>query len=234
VSVSSDGSPGGWPLLGGVLVLLAVLGVSVWQAGYLVQVWALRGDHASDSAYIRAHTERAGRPPEQEWVSLSRISPALRRAVIAAEDARFVDHWGVDPFELADALGDSVEAGRFVRGASTITMQLARNLFLSGDRRLGRKAQEIVIALMLEACLGKRRILELYLNVAQWGRRVYGIGAAAHYYFDTDAASLTDEQSAWLAAMLPAPAAYDGNRETPWLRERRAAILAQMNSVAVP
>ncbi|MEZ5651195.1 MAG: monofunctional biosynthetic peptidoglycan transglycosylase [Burkholderiaceae bacterium] len=221
----------------GLLVLVA--GVSIflllsWQSVYLVHVLALRGDEPQRSAYMLAHERLTGREPLQHWVPIDRISPELQRAVLIAEDARFYSHWGVDPFELADAIGDSIEAGRVVRGASTITMQLARNLFLSGERRVSRKLQEMVIALMMEAVLDKRRILEIYLNVAQWGGRVYGIGAAAEHYFATDASALTAAQSAWLAPMLPAPAYYDLHRDTPGLRARRAAVLRVMQHAQDP
>jgi len=210
-------------VLGG-LIALAFTALLAWQSLYLFQVLSLRGDAPVQSAYMLAHEQRTGRDPLQHWVPIEHISPRLIRAVIIAEDARFESHWGIDPFELLDAIGDNLRSGRIVRGASTITMQLARNLFLSGERRYTRKLQEMVIAVMLEAVLGKKRILELYLNVAQWGRQVYGSGAAADHYFGVSAASLTADQAAWLAPMLPAPAYYDLHRDAPALQAKRAAV----------
>ncbi|MGA1302161.1 MAG: biosynthetic peptidoglycan transglycosylase, partial [Burkholderiaceae bacterium] len=124
--------------------------------------------------------------------------------------------------------------GKIKRGGSTITMQLAKNLFLSSERSFVRKAQEVVLTGMLELVHDKRRLLELYLNVAEWGVGVFGIEAAAQHYFGIPAAALTAEQSAWLAAILPAPRRYDRNRQSDWLQEKSIIILERMPKVAIP
>lgn len=226
-----------WRPLRVALAVLLVLGVAAllaWQSVYFVQVLALRTRDPSTSAYMEAHVRATGRQPRRIWVDLAAVSPHMQRAVIAAEDARFFSHWGVDIVELADAMVRNYEAGHIVRGASTITMQLARNLFLSGEQRYGRKLQEMAIAYMLEAALTKRRILELYLNIAQWGTHVYGIEAAARHYYGVPASDLELDQATWLAAVLPAPAYYDRHRDTPWLLKRRIMIEREMRAVRVP
>lgn len=149
------------------------------------------------------------------FVPLNRISPNLRHAVIAAEDTRFFEHHGFDWKEIDNAVSEDLENGR-KRGASTITQQLARNLFLSTGRSVVRKAVEFSIVPMTEGFLSKNRILELYLNVIEWGPGVYGAGAAARYYFDVAASQLTREQAVELAEILPAPLHRKPNRITPY------------------
>jgi monofunctional biosynthetic peptidoglycan transglycosylase len=139
-----------------------------------------------------------------QCVPLSAIGPNLQHAVIAAEDARFFEHHGFDWKEVRSAMADDLESGK-PRGASTVTQQLVRNLFLSTDRSLFRKAVECSIVPLTELILPKRRILELYLNVIEWGPGVYGAHAAAHLYFHAPPAALTRKQAAQLAALLPAP-----------------------------
>jgi monofunctional biosynthetic peptidoglycan transglycosylase len=168
------------------------------------------------------------------WISYRRISQHLKRAVVAAEDARFMSHGGFDWEEIQRALERNVREGEIVRGGSTITQQLAKNLFLSGERTWWRKAQEALIALMLESLMTKRRILELYLNVIEWGDGIFGAEAAARHHFGESAASLDPEQAARLAAMVPSPRRYLPGSYTPYLSQRTATILARMNGVRVP
>lgn len=168
------------------------------------------------------------------WVAYQRISPNLKRAVIAAEDARFTEHEGVDWEAIEKAYEDNLRKGRVIRGGSTITMQLAKNLFLSGERSYLRKGQEVAITYMLEAVLGKRRILEIYLNVAEWGNGVFGAEAAARHYYGIPASQLGTEQSAMLAAMLPRPRFYDSNRSSPYLQRRAAAVQRWMGDATPP
>jgi monofunctional biosynthetic peptidoglycan transglycosylase len=165
------------------------------------------------------------------WVPLSRISPHLPRAVIAAEDASFFIHEGFDWEGIKDAALHNLEAGEMTRGGSTITQQLAKNLYLSSERSLLRKAREALITRALEHRLTKARILELYLNVAEWGHGVYGAEAAARHHFAKSAAELTAEEAAWLAAILPSPQRYDPLRHTRALVRRHQRILRSMQHV---
>jgi monofunctional glycosyltransferase len=185
----------------------------------------------------------------QQWVDGGRISPNLKRAVIASEDGGFLDHGGVDwaaiekaweRNERAEARAERAQArqGRVVVpkivGGSTITQQLAKNLFLSGERTVPRKGQELVITLMLEALLSKERILEIYLNNVEWGEGVFGAQAAARHYFRVDAAQLAPWQAARLAVMLPAPKRFEKRPGSPYLLSRSATIAARMGDVELP
>ncbi|WP_246206416.1 monofunctional biosynthetic peptidoglycan transglycosylase [Propylenella binzhouense] len=149
-----------------------------------------------------------GAPIDQTWVPMAEISPRLVRAVMMAEDARFCAHSGIDWIEMRNALSDAEDGGR-VRGASTITMQLVKNLFLSTGRSYLRKAFEIPLAAYADVVLGKRRTMEIYLNVVEWGPGVYGAEAAARHHFGISAKALSATQAARLAAVLPAPLARD-------------------------
>jgi monofunctional biosynthetic peptidoglycan transglycosylase len=171
---------------------------------------------------------------DQRWVDYRRISPNLKRAVIAAEDAKFIDHEGFDWEGIQRALERNQKRGKVVAGGSTISQQLAKNLFLSGERSVVRKGQEALITIMLEALMEKRRILEIYLNVAEWGEGIFGAEAAARHYYGTSAARLSADQAARLAAMLPRPRYYDRNRSTPYLERYTDRILARMPSAQVP
>ncbi len=163
------------------------------------------------------------------WIPLSRISPHLQRAVIVAEDASFFVHEGFDWEGIRDAALYNLEAGEMKRGGSTITQQLAKNLYLSSERSLFRKAREALITRSLEHHLPKKRILELYLNVAEWGHGVYGAEAAARHHFEKSADELTEEEAAWLAAILPSPQRYDPIRYTTALTRRQQRILRWMD-----
>jgi monofunctional biosynthetic peptidoglycan transglycosylase len=169
-----------------------------------------------------------------EWVPYARISNNLKRAVIASEDANFNEHDGVDWEALQKAYEKNTRRHKVVGGGSTITQQLAKNLFLSGSRSYVRKAQEMVIAFMLETVMSKERILEIYLNVVEFGRGVFGAEAAARYYFKTSAAGLGTAQAAKLAVMLPNPRYYDRHRDTRYLGRRTSTILIRMNSADLP
>ena len=168
------------------------------------------------------------------WMPYDRISIHLKRAVVVAEDAKFLDHEGFDWEAIQDALAKNQRKGRVVAGASTISQQLAKNLFLSGERSWLRKGQEAIITWMIEHTMSKRRILELYLNVAEWGEGVFGAEAAARHHFGVSAAALGPEQAAWLAAILPSPRKYDRGRETPYIRGRMTTISARMNAAQIP
>jgi monofunctional biosynthetic peptidoglycan transglycosylase len=170
-----------------------------------------------------------------QWAPYERISANLKRAVVAAEDAKFLDHEGFDWEAIQKAMTKNERRGHVVAGASTISQQLAKNLFLSGERSWLRKGQEAIITWMLENTLSKRRILELYLNVAEWGEPgVFGAEAAARYHFGIPAAALDPNQAAWLAVILPSPRRYERGRMTPYLVERVETIRARMASVQIP
>ena len=203
----------------------------------------------------RAHAsgERGGFVWRQQWVPYERIHDNLKRAVIASEDAAFTDHEGVEweAIERArqrNAKAEELAAKRAaraaargkpvrppqLRGGSTITQQLAKNLLLSGERTLLRKGQELVLAYALEIFLGKRRILEIYLNSVEWGDGVFGAEAAAQRYFRKSAAQLTAREAARLAVMLPSPRFYEQRPNSPYLNGRSATITARMGAVEVP
>ncbi len=167
------------------------------------------------------------------WVPLKRISSHLQHAVIAAEDSSFFIHEGFDWEGIRDAALYNLEAGELKRGGSTITQQLAKNLYLSSERSLFRKAREALITRSLERHLTKERILELYLNVAEWGRGVYGAEAAARHHFGKPADELTLDEAAWLAAMLPSPQRYDPIRKTAALTKRHHRILRWVHKVSI-
>jgi monofunctional glycosyltransferase len=183
--------------------------------------------------------------PSFRPISLSEISPVLQRMVIIGEDSRFRTHHGIDPAEIADALGMNEARGVWsavgaalrhrdrLRGASTITQQLAKNLYLSSSRSPIRKVKEAVTALGLELALSKDRILELYLNVAEWGPGVWGIDAASRAYFGVPASRLSEEQAAELAATLPHPRTSNPTFRPERTRARRALILARYHGVEV-
>lgn len=182
-----------------------------------------------------ARAAEQGRLGKRQWIwtPLSRITPELQRAVIAAEDASFFVHEGFDWEGIRDAALYNLEAGELKRGGSTITQQLAKNLYLSSERSLFRKAREALITRLLEYRLTKQRILELYLNVAEWGRGVYGAEAAARHHFGKSASDLTADEAAWLAAILPSPQRYDPIRKTNALTRRHQRILRWMDKVSI-
>ncbi len=174
-----------------------------------------------------------GAPIDKDWVPLARISPALARAVIASEDARFCWHHGFDWVEI-DKAYRGWRDGERLRGASTISQQLARNLLLWPGGGYLRKGAEAYVTVLIEALMSKARILELYLNLVEWGRGVYGAEAAARAHFTRHAAQLTPREAALLAAVLPDPRQWHPERPTAYLEERAGTILARMPDVAVP
>lgn len=214
----------------------ALLAVQLWYAGH---IWWWKTHPPGRTAFMHASLERlqAIRPDarlKHFWVDYPRIADPLKRAVLVAEDARFNEHEGFDFAAIKKALEKNRQRGKVVAGGSTISQQLAKNLFLTGERSKLRKAQEAVITVMLEQILDKERILEIYLNVIEWGDGVFGAEAAARHYFSKSAQQLTAWEAARLAAMVPRPRYYERNRNTPYLLARTAWILAQMQLVEVP
>jgi monofunctional glycosyltransferase len=221
-------------LLAGVALVLVA-----YHGWIFLQVLRLRHHDPTTTAFMQEGLERLrsrnpGARLQRHWVPYGRISVNLKRAVIAAEDQRFLDHGGFDLEAIEKAYEKNARKGRIIRGASTISQQLARNLFLSPRRTYWRKADEAVITLMIEVVLGKRRILELYLNVIEWGDGIYGAEAAAQHYYEEPAADLDPEEAAHLAAMIPSPRFYTSNPSTPYLEERAEILLDQMEYVRVP
>jgi monofunctional biosynthetic peptidoglycan transglycosylase len=220
-------------------LLLALIGLAAAQFWFLAHVWFWADHNPESTAFMRARLEilREYDPNAriaQRWVPYSRIPGHLKHAVIAAEDDKFMGHSGFDWEAIEKAYEHNRQEGEIVRGASTISQQLAKNLFLSGERAWWRKAQEAGITVMLEMLLTKRRILEIYLNVVEWGDGVYGAEAAARYHFGVPAGALSPAQCARLAAMLPSPRSYPPGLDTVYLQQRTTQILSQMRHARVP
>ncbi|MEK6245030.1 MAG: monofunctional biosynthetic peptidoglycan transglycosylase [Pseudomonadota bacterium] len=216
-----------------------VLVVAAVQCWFYAHVLWWRVYQPANTAFMEARVEplREKDPKAKlahQWVGYERISTQLKRAVVAAEDAKFVDHEGFDWKAISKAMEKNEKQGRVVSGASTISQQLAKNLFFSGERSWLRKGQEAVITWMLESTLSKRRILELYLNFAEWGEGVFGAEAAARYHFRIDAAALNASQAAFLATILPSPRRYAPGRITPYVAGRVETILARMPAAQIP
>jgi monofunctional glycosyltransferase len=215
----------------------AVIALAVYEFWFFSQILYWVDHNPAMTRVMDARLEASRQKPkvlEHTWTDYERISIHLKRAIIIAEDAKFVDHEGFDWEGIQRAMDKNLRRGKFVAGGSTITQQLAKNLFLSGERSLLRKGQEAILAAMLEAAMDKRRIFEIYLNVAEWGENVFGAEAAARHYFGVDAGSLEPEQAARLAAMLPRPRYYDRNRSSPYLTSYSESILAQMSAAQIP
>jgi monofunctional biosynthetic peptidoglycan transglycosylase len=171
---------------------------------------------------------------KHKWVPYRKISNHLKRALIAAEDAKFVDHEGFDWDGIQKAYEKNLKRGKIVAGGSTISQQLAKNLFLSTKRTPWRKGEEILITLMLEAVMDKQRIFEIYLNVIEWGNGVFGAEAAARHYFGVSSAQLSAEQAARLAAMVPNPRYYDRHRQARGMLSKTMIILDRMPYAEIP
>ena len=220
--------------------LLAIAGLFfLWQVWLLawVLLWSWVNPGETRFMEIRLAELRQKNPQaqlKQQWVPYERISPHLKRAIIAAEDAKFVDHEGFDWEGMQKAIEKNQKRGRTVAGGSTISQQLAKNLFLTPTKSYFRKVEEAIITLMLEGLWSKRRIFEVYLNVIEWGNGVFGAEAAARHYYNTSAAQLGPEQAARLAGMVHNPRYYDRNRSAPGLGRKAAIILGRMPGAEVP
>jgi monofunctional biosynthetic peptidoglycan transglycosylase len=218
------------------LMAAAVALLHIWFAA---NIWWWRDHPVGETSFMtyRLDQLREKNPKAQvryAWVPYARISGNLKRAMVAAEDAKFVDHEGFDWDGIQLAMEKNQKKGRVVAGGSTITQQLAKNLFLSPVRSYWRKAEEAVITVMLEAMLPKERILEMYLNVIEWGTGIFGAEAAARHYFGVSAAQLSPAQAARLAAMAPNPRFYERNQGAPGLNRKIGIIMARMPSAELP
>ncbi len=229
------------------LGVLLVCGVAL-QGAFALRVALMAVVDPQSTSFQRSEAFRLMKAPQrggwsQQWVDDARLAPQLKRAVIASEDAGFVEHDGIE-WEAIERAWARNQAAKVVAerrrsmprlvGGSTISQQLAKNLFLSGERTVLRKAQEAVLTLMIEALLGKQRILTVYLNSVEWGEGVFGAEAAARHYFRVPVDRLTSFQAARLAVMLPAPKRFERNPDSPFLMARAATVTARMGDVRLP
>ncbi|MBN3005174.1 monofunctional biosynthetic peptidoglycan transglycosylase [Chromobacterium alkanivorans] len=217
-------------------LMAAFLLYNLWIFGHIVY-W--RSHNPSASSFMNEQLAKLQQEdPEAElrhkWVSYEQISPNLKRALIASEDAKFVDHEGFDWDGIEVAFEKNLKKGKIVAGGSTISQQLAKNLFLSSSKTPWRKLEEALITVMLEAVLDKRRIFEIYLNVIEWGNGVFGAEAASRHYYRSSAARLSSAQAAKLAAMVPNPRYYDTHRAAPGLARKTRIIQRRMSYVELP
>jgi len=219
-----------------LLLLVLVLLMQFWYLGHVLWWKAFDPDSTAfmEAGLARIQEKNPDAELRYRWVDYNRVSIQLKRAVIAAEDSRFLAHEGFDWEGMEVALEKNLKKGRIVAGGSTISQQLAKNLFLSASRNPLRKIQEAVITVMIEALWSKHRILEVYLNVIEWGNGIYGAEAASRRYFKTSAAGLGADQAALLAAMIPNPRYYEKHRSARGLLKRKAIIAARMYQVTVP
>lgn len=228
-----------------ILLILCALGLQVYFVG---RIFLMRYADPASTAFQRSEVWRLshkhhGLHWSQRWVSLDKFPSQIQRAVIASEDDTFATHTGVQWAALerawnknsrAQARAQARNQTPKVVGGSTITQQLAKNLFLSGERTLFRKIQELILTLALEQFLSKQRILDIYLNSVEWGEGVFGVEAASNHYFKQPAAQLNAWQAARLAVMLPRPKYYEKLSRSPYLNERASVIMSRMSMVTLP
>ncbi|OWT58212.1 monofunctional biosynthetic peptidoglycan transglycosylase [Candidimonas nitroreducens] len=225
------------------LLAIGVCALLLYELGLFAMIVWYKYQNPGSSAFMAATLQqlRATDPHaslQHRWVPYAQISTTLKRAVIASEDSNFTGHDGVEWSAIRQAwaynLKQEERGTHRRRGGSTITQQLAKNLFLSDSRSYLRKAQELALAYMLELVMSKRRILELYLNLAQWGTNVFGAEAAARHYYHVGARMLNSYQAARLASMLPNPDYYDRHRDTAYLRRHARIVQRRMHLVDIP
>ena len=223
----------GWAIL---LFLGLILLYQLWI--FLHIIW-WKYYNPSNSAFMEdrlvvLHEKNPDAKLRHKWIPYDKISLNLKRALVAAEDANFMEHEGFDWDAIQRAYERNMKKGKVVAGGSTISQQLAKNLFLSSKRSSWRKLEEAIITVMLETVLSKQRIFEIYLNIIEWGNGVFGAEAASRYYFDRSAANLDAWEAARLASMVPNPRYYDRNRSTAFLDKKTNLILGRMPSAEVP
>ena len=223
----------------GKVVSVLFLLFFIYQLWVLIHILLWTVVNPSESAFMERRLEHLQEKDEKatlrhQWVNYNQISIHIKQAVIAAEDAKFIDHEGFDWEGIEKAYEKNKRRKKIVAGGSTISQQLAKNLFLSNQRTPWRKIEETIITLMLETILSKQRILEIYLNVIEWGNNVYGIEAASEHYFSVHASDVNSFQSAKLASMIPNPKYYEKHFDSSRLIERSGVILSRMNSISIP
>ncbi len=225
-----------WTWRAMVALLAFILLYQIWIAGH-VWWWIDHNPHSSSFMEDRLEVMQDKNPDAElkhQWVPYKKISGNLKRALIAAEDAKFVDHEGFDWEGIQKAYEKNMKKGKIVAGGSTISQQLAKNLFLSTKRTPWRKGEEVLITLMLESMMEKQRIFEIYLNVIEWGNGVFGAEAASRHYYGLSASQLSPQQAAKLAAMVPNPRYYDKRREAKGLLRKTEIILSRMGDAEIP
>jgi monofunctional biosynthetic peptidoglycan transglycosylase len=220
-----------------VLGLLGLLLLyQLWLFGWVLW-WSRANPDTTRFMEIRLGELQARAPGAQlkkKWVAYGNISSHLKRALIVSEDDLFVHHEGFDWDGIQKAIEKNRRKGQVVAGGSTISQQLAKNLFLTPSKTPWRKGQEAIVTLMIEAVWSKQRIFEVYLNVIEWGDGVFGAEAAARHYFGVGAGQLSAAQAARLAGMVPSPRYYDRNRNAPGLSAKAQIILGRMPSAQIP
>ncbi|MHA4867892.1 monofunctional biosynthetic peptidoglycan transglycosylase [Duganella sp. PWIR1] len=231
-------SAGKWSWVKWIFIIPVLLFLAV-QLYFFLQIWWWVDHNPSMTSFMRqqqaAIQEKNPKANiQQAWVPYNRISNNLKRAIIASEDANFSEHEGVDWEALQKAYEKNNKKKKVVSGGSTITQQLAKNLFLSGSRSYLRKGQELIITYMLETLMDKERIFEIYLNVVEFGTGTFGAEAAARHYYGVSAANLSATQAAKLAVMLPNPRYFDKHRDSNYLARRTGVILRRMGSADLP
>lgn len=216
----------------GLLLVSIVLLIQLWIFASLVW-W--RTHPIENTMFMRIDAwNNPEKPIAHEWRNYDEISTYFKHAVLAAEDAKFLDHSGFDWDGIQVALSKNKEQGKVVAGGSTISQQLAKNLFLYNKRSYVRKVQEASATWMMERVWSKERILEVYLNSVEFGEHIYGIEAATQHYFGKSSRSLTREQAAFLAAILPNPKYYQNNRDNKKLQYRKRMIQKYMRYTKIP
>ncbi len=215
-------------------IFLIIYSVFLYQLWFLSHILYWNTHNPTTSAFMQRQliVLRKQNPAtllRYKWVPYEQISYDMKRAIIVAEDSKFMRHHGFDYDALQAALSKILIEGKITAGGSTISQQLAKNLFLSSKKSLCRKIQEATITLMLENMMSKRRILEIYLNMIEWGNGVFGVQAAARYYFGIPASSLNAEQATYLAAMITNPRHYDKNRKSQKLLRKSKILLKRLH-----
>jgi monofunctional glycosyltransferase len=216
-------------LLCATFVLYVVLSIPYFG------IFALEGVNPRETALMRqrlSEAENDDKPLKmtQTWIPIGRIPKYVLDCIVVAEDGTFYEHGGIDWFEVQESLERNLEEGRAARGASTITQQLAKNLFLSTSKDPLRKFREVIITLLMERRLEKRRILELYVNLIEWGRGVFGIEAASRTYFGKSASALTLDEAARLAAVIPSPLRHRPDTDSRYVLRRKAIVLGRLTA----
>lgn len=222
-----------------LMILAGSFGYAVYVYLTIPDVRGLRTTNPPTTAFMELRAREAasrGEKPRrvQRWIDYSRISPHLKRAVLVTEDSAFWQHDGIDLEQLKESMEINIDRRTFARGGSTITQQLAKNLYLSPTKNPIRKVRELLIARRLESELSKQRILEIYLNVIEWGNGVYGADAAARTYFGRSASDLSPEDAALLAAAIHSPRVHNPARPSARLRRRQQMVLRRMRTVTPP
>ncbi|WP_107795484.1 monofunctional biosynthetic peptidoglycan transglycosylase [Nitrosomonas aestuarii] len=221
------------------MLLLVIYALFLYQLWLLSHVLYWKHNNPPSSAFMQSQLQslREKDPAatlRHTWLPYRKISYEMKRAIIVAEDSKFLHHNGFDYASIQSAFKKNLAQGKITAGGSTISQQLAKNLFLSEQKSLWRKFQEAIITVMLETIMSKKRILEIYLNVIEWGNGVFGVEAAAQHYYGHSAVSLTQHQATLLAAMVTNPRFYDDNRDSQHLFKKRQVLLNRLHSANVP